>query len=476
MGYNAAMTDGTLKLLLDFDARVQREASQPADFLHRRDRRFALSASEQGAALDARRWLDHLNRFNDDEAEASRGETVARLWRRIASGFALAGAVFGLVTMLGLLVYEGGQRINVTVLMAFVLLQLVFALLTSAQAVLGWQPWRPLLRRFQDPRSSRALRQMQPLLMARAAHLGGLCFATSGLLVLLVALVIQDLAFGWSTTLSTMPERFFALTSALAWPWKALWPAAVPDLALVEATRFYRTGDAVAVVPPARWGDWWPFVMMLWLFYVVLPRAVLLVLTQLHIVARARQLLQVHPGWRALQYRMETPTLDTGNQHSDADDLPGDLTDATLVALPESAVTVVWGSVAEGLLPSLAGWEITPVFRAGGRETLESDRQVLDEVAGLLANDRNQNAILITRGWEPPTGELHDFIAAARERWPQSAHITVVPVAPAPEAPLDRHQLPQWLRLQERAPAGFVSIGRAPAAGVSADGRGALSA
>ena len=455
------MPDNALQLLLDFDARVQREEAQPADFLHRRDRRFALTCDERSVRADPQVWLDHLNRLSGAGGEESRGQGVARLWRRIASGFAIAGGLFGIVTMLGLLVYEGGQRINVTVLMAFVLLQLLLALATSLQALLGWQPWRPLLARLSAQQSTRTLRRMQPLLMARAAQLGGLCFAVSALLTLLVALVVQDLAFGWSTTLSTVPERFAGLTSALAWPWQALWPAAVPDLSLVEATRFYRAEDGASDVPPARWGDWWPFVMMLWLCYVVVPRALLLGLAQLHIALRARRELQSHPGWRALQYRMETPTLDTGNDHNDADDLPGELNGFVPVALPAAAVAVCWGGASARGLPADFAGQLDPVFYAGGRATLQSDRETLQQVADALAEVDHAEVLLLTRGWEPPTGELLDFIEAAREGWPARTHLTVLPLAPDPDAPLDRRQLPQWLRLQERFPAGFVSIGLA---------------
>lgn len=48
--------------------------------------------------------------------------------------------MFGCLTMLGLLFYEGGQRINITVILAFVALQLLLALFTTAQSLVGWQP------------------------------------------------------------------------------------------------------------------------------------------------------------------------------------------------------------------------------------------------------------------------------------------------------------------------------------------------
>src|SRR5690554_415017 len=130
------------------------------------------------------------------------GRAVQQRWRRINGGFAAAGAVFGVLTMAGLLFYDGGQRINVTVIIAFVLLQLLLALATTVQSLTGWQPWSWLQRRLQAQPPGTTLAQLQPALMARAAHTGGSLFALTGLLTLLVMLVVQDLAFGWSTTLN----------------------------------------------------------------------------------------------------------------------------------------------------------------------------------------------------------------------------------------------------------------------------------
>jgi hypothetical protein len=77
-------------------------------------------------------------------------------------------------------------------------------------------------------------------------------------------------AFGWSTTLQIGAAAYHQLNQAVAWPWHTLWPAAAPDLSLVEQARFFRAGEMASHLNPARWGEWWPFVTMLWLFYVIL--------------------------------------------------------------------------------------------------------------------------------------------------------------------------------------------------------------
>ncbi|QJX02635.1 DUF2868 domain-containing protein [Alcanivorax sp. IO_7] len=77
------------------------------------------------------------------------------------------------------------------------------------------------------------LRQLQPQLAARAAQAGGLAFALTALATLLAQVLVRDLAFGWSTTLQTSAPAYQQLMDALAWPWRAWLPAAVPGPDLV---------------------------------------------------------------------------------------------------------------------------------------------------------------------------------------------------------------------------------------------------
>ena len=213
------MTDSSLRLLLEFENQAQRDRSQPPTFLHRRDRKFALMCEEQGVAPDAARWLAHLNRLSGPGTTQTSADPILRSWRRIATGFMAVGLIAGMLTMAGLLFYDGGQRINITVFLAFVLLHLVLALFTTVQSLAGWQPWRWLLQRFGVNPGHGEFNRLQPLLMARAAHLGGIAFASAGLITLLAMVVVQDLAFGWSTTLDTAAASYHELVSALATPW-----------------------------------------------------------------------------------------------------------------------------------------------------------------------------------------------------------------------------------------------------------------
>ena len=453
------MANNSLRLLLDFDDRIQRDREQPPAFLHRRDRRFALDCQQQGITPGAGQWLAHMDRLSGSGGDVNPGTRELQRWQQINTGFAVVGSIFGIITMLGLLFYDGGQRINITVFLAFVLLHLLLALATTTQALIGWQPWAWLARRLKLDTLSPTKTRLQPLFMARAAHNGGAAFAVTGLLTLLAMVVVQDLAFGWSTTLDTASASYHGLVNTIATPWAWLWQAASPSPELVEATRFFRAAPATPAIDPARWGQWWPFVTMVWFFWVLLPRLTLWAASQLLLQSQARTLLARHPGMQALQYRMETPTLDTGSGHNDASDLPDTHTLARPQTIPVTPVLIGWaGAGDEPAMPASLHAEPFQLLKAGGRASLAEDEAVLTRAGNQLAALDTPEAIVLSKSWEPPTGELYDFLTAAHENWPAGARIVLVPLAAQPDRQPAEHLLQPWLRFTERLPDGFATV------------------
>jgi len=456
------MADSRIRRLLAFDRQVRRDQAQSPIFVHRRDRRFALDCQARNETPSVEHWLEHLERVG--QVSGSGGtwskpgapdETLTR-WQRLLSVFAFSGLILGILTMTGLLYYEGGQRINLTALLAFAGLQCLLAVFTIVQSLVNWQPWHRVLRRFRLGDRQSPLKPLTPAMMARVAHTGGLGFGLAGVATLLVLVVIQDLAFGWSTTLSTGADGYHRLLTMLAWPWQQLWPAAIPDLALVESTRFFRAEPDLESTEPGRWGQWWPFVLMVWLFYVVMPRLAGLIVAQIQLHIRARRALAAHPGMVALEYRMETPTVDTGNVNHDGADRPDENTAAQCQPLPDSQVLICWAGAGDPELPDSlsAGHLLTE--QAGGQCSLDDDQQTIERCAELLKKQPEPSVTLVARAWEPPIAELSDFIEQARHHWPEKTRIALLPLPNDHAQPTNPQttrprQLSQWLRFAERA-------------------------
>ena len=426
-----------VRRLLDFDAQYRRDQQHTPDFLHRRDRRLALAREQDGAPPpDAAAWLSAV--------DAPDAGAALRTWRRGRAALTLAGAVLGVLTVLGVLYVDGQGRINVTLILALALLQLLLALATTAQAVSGPRPWGRLLGRG-DGADTPVLRQLHPQLAARAAHGAGLAFAVTALLTLLAQVLVRDLAFGWSTTLQTSAPAYHALVEQLAWPWRGWLPAAVPGLELVEQSRYFRLVSE-APADPERLGAWWPFLAMLWLCYVLLPRLALLGLARLHLNHRARALLQRHPGWVALRERFATPWVDSGQAPAAAGPGPAVPAATELAPAPERGVVIRWaGAGSADLAGRLLEQAPAQVLEAGGSASLEQDRDTLARA------DLGLPVVLLARGWEPPTGELADFLDDARHCLPADTDIMLLPLANDDKtAVVDGALLAQWQRFVGR--------------------------
>ncbi len=440
------MADKALNLLLAFDEQARKDRQQDPAFLHRRDRKLALEAADRNRTLSPADWLSTVRRYQSTQPD-TRGPL--RRWHHVNRGFALAGALSGVVAMAGVLAWDGTQRINLTLLLALILLQLLLGLATGLQGLLNWQPWRWLTRRLSGPEQPPALGALAPQLMARAAQGGGLMFSIAALATLLVMVVLQDLAFGWSTTLNTGAGSYHRLVSLLAAPWQALVPTAVPSLELVEATRFFRTEALVSDTDPVRWGQWWPFVAMAWLAYAMVPRLLLWLLAQLHLRWRAGRLLQAHPDMTALSYRMETPCLDSGNTHNDSEDLPDTDTDIQLHQPPPDTLLIRWAGAGRANLPEqLPRPETLP--EAGGTASLAQDRSLVDQIRVQLERHTPPAVSLLVNAWEPPTGELADFLELALSRWPASAQVYLFALAHDHNQPPPSRWLAQWSRFVQR--------------------------
>lgn len=89
----------------------------------------------------------------------------------------------------------------------------------------------------------------------------------------LLLLLFSDLAFGWSSTLALTTSHLRAIVEWIAYPWAGFWPAAVPNMEILEATRFVRIAPQAGSVELA--GAWWPFLLANVLTYNLLPRLLL---------------------------------------------------------------------------------------------------------------------------------------------------------------------------------------------------------
>jgi ABC-type cobalt transport system substrate-binding protein len=244
----------------------------------------------------------------------------------------------------------------------------------------------------------------------------------------LLLVTFTDLAFRWSTTLEVDPQAVTRIVHAIAWPWHALVPSAVPSAALIEESQFFRL-DNGGVVSARALGAWWPFTLLTIVTYGLLPRLVLLVVSVMRLRAAERALLLDDRRVTALVDRMASAAVETAAaEHAEAAAAPSaeaaDYHEAT-----GRARAIVWeGCVSADQARAHArkrlGLDLVALVEAGGSRTLGADRQALDSIGSTEPG----TVVVFTPAWEPPLLELLDFLAELRRRVGPEHSIVVAPI------------------------------------------------
>lgn len=241
----------------------------------------------------------------------------------------------------------------------------------------------------------------------------------AGLLAcILLMLIFTDLAFGWSSTVSLTTQGVVTFVQTLALPWASLAPGALPGTELIEQSRFVRMGTPPSSSSAAQLGNWWPFLFFSIAIYGLVPRLALLGFALWRRNASLRTLLLADPEVIGLLERMSHPLVTPEVRVPEAP-TPADAT-APVPEAPTrgtSAPGIVWNKAtseaAAGILAAQLGYTLTECTDAGSSIT---------EIAIPVA----ERLLIMTKGWEPPLLEFHDFLAALRSA--SDAKLVVIPV------------------------------------------------
>ena len=455
--------------LVDVAVQLHRDEAMGVEALAERDRAVGLELGlDVGGPPDAKigdepaararglvRWLDAL-----PEASRSGGAALTT----VGLGAVLVGLLLGYGAARAVLYYDGSHPVNVVhVLVVFVLLQaltlVLFAVaawpgrvggagggLPEALRRLGPGRWVAGLTRLLPTETRGALERMTGRGNAHGALYGrvqkwqlltwsqafALAFNVGAIAGTVQLIVGSDLAFGWSTTLNVDEQDMVGLTDTLSLPWAWAWDAAAPGQDTIKATRTFRAegfGDEAAKVGPEVFSLWWPFVLMCMVTYGLLPRVVTWAVARTRLRAAAGRALGLLPGGDAVLRRMTRPRVATqaATHESGADDAgaAGGAAAEVHDAPPTDRVACVvrWATA-----PLPEGVEGVVVLDAGGGATLAEDRATLEQAqARSQAAGPGAAVVVRVKAWEPPLGELMDFLRELRGGVAEGAAIEVSP-------------------------------------------------
>lgn len=462
---------------------IDREAGLDPEERRGRDRDLAADwpAEPLDLATAGSLWLDRVSRLDPELAETRQGLTSAVGWTGFAAG--AGGLVLGWAAAATAFFFEGSGRVNVFLVLGLLVLLPLVLLLPWVLAALParltqWIPAAPLARDLHrhlnpgrwaaaavrvfpnrvraawtaalSPPShpstalSGSLAGLAQWAFLRWSQVFAVAFQSGALLAALALVVFTDLAFGWSTTLTTGdPARDAAwLESAIRWgsvPWSWAVESARPSVELIRESRFFRasTGHTLGPEAAARLGAWWPFVLLTMLVYGLLPRLLTLAVSSWQLRAAARATLAETPGLAALLRRLHQARVAT--EADTAEPAPGPNPPAARAASPNplpggSPVSAVinWAAAPVDHAYLSARFPTAPVFPAGGGSPLEADTAAIHQVAQALRQNPGGEIAILVRAWEPPLHELFDFLRDLRQAVGRERTLVIVPLGEDP--------------------------------------------
>lgn len=317
---------------------------------------------------------------------------------RINWAIASAGACLGLLLSWSLLAGNDQGQVNVLyLLLIYLLIPVLSTVISTLSLIFGkglnfarlatiLPLWSRQDRYFLHKIRQRKLDKHWLFLQSQVA---ALAFSVASLLVFFLLLLGTDVNFVWRSTLLSADS----LQPFLKWvasPWW-FWPAAQPDLALLQATQDSRLQAVSGDV--SVFSRWWPFILATQLFYSLLLRSMLLVIARFC-------LLRLHQ--QDIEKQLADPIKQSGGSKAEAIKL------APVSYQLSGDITVInWAGVEAELLQQLD----EPIFSV--------DQQLH---AGPLASAAAQQEaeqwtgaqLLIVKAWEPPMGELADYMQKTR--------------------------------------------------------------
>jgi hypothetical protein len=480
------MSAAGLARLVDLALQLESDAERPAAELRRRDRTIGRELAIAGvpASRQLAAWLERVR-----PAEGGTGERVARSLRGLTALCALFGLISGAGAAAALFRYDGSHPVNVVRVLGFYVglqalllagtaflclpsrwrsalpgleaLQDLLSLLSPGR-VLGWlqralpSAQREAAERFRGiaGRHRRLYGDVEKWLWLSAAQGFGVSFHLASLGTALALVAFTDLAFGWSTTLDVDPHTLHRITSALSLPFAAWLPDAVPTLALIESTQYFR-GVVGGMRDPGHSAPWWRFVAACMVCYALLPRALFFTFARFRLASAVQRAFTQQPAVFALRDRLESEAVETTAEEPEAPSAEGRLRARAAAPAPAPGTpcaALLWAGFPLDPSRSLAqaGLAASPPFLRAGEGALAQDGAAID---ALKRGGREPIAVLV-KSWEPPLLELQDFLRALRDAVGDGRVVALVPVAAGaqgePSAPGDAALAP-WRRAVEQS-------------------------
>lgn len=287
-------------------------------------------------------------------------------------------------------------------------------------------------------------------------QLGGFAFSLGALAACAYLITFSDLAFAWNTTLDVTPDFFHKIVTLISAPWAFISKDLVPGMDLVEATRYFRLGGAYSGTHSSALlvGGWWPFLICILIFYGLIPRFILLVLSRFVLLRTQKKAPFLSSEFDSLHRRLISPifsirteSIENGEKKSE-NKLPVNPESSHFKA--EACFLIIWGEIdlseteIEEIVRAGFKWNIVETYYAGMLDNLK-DVETLGRFEG---SSRDEPVILVAESWEAPGKAVEHFLRILRNNINRDRRIIIGLINRNSESHLVSPQLTDWQNWQ----------------------------
>jgi hypothetical protein len=392
---------------------------------HEQNRAFGLKHQDIAPIMQLLLWQEkHLTVLK----RPLLSERFASYLYGISLMLGILALLLGVFSGMALLSYSGHEPVNMVYFMAMVVFVPLFTMslsllsmfrADSARSVLiHLSPafWMEKVIGFLPGKRQQQLEELRinPLLLnwlvIQRAQMLALLFSIGLLLALLGIVATKDIAFAWSTTLQVTPETFHQFLSASALPWREWFPSAVPSIELIEQSQYFRLGeklDSGMVANAAKLGEWWKFLASATLFYAIILRFGMWLLSLFGFNRALKKSLLSLEGTERLLYEMNSPLVTTTAPKQELVFVGGKGQYSRVLSTPEARYSVAlgWAMTKRGITVLNDSMQVRTedTFDIGGTNTLNEDQEIISGLQG--------EVLLYVKSWEPPTMDLMDALS-----------------------------------------------------------------
>jgi hypothetical protein len=218
-----------------------------------------------------------------------------------------------------------------------------------------------------------------------------LIFSCSCLFTFVIMLLFNDITFVWRSTLLSA-EQLFPILKWLALPWYVV-DSAQPALAMLQSSQDFRiTADNDYEVVK----NWWLYVLMSQLTYSIVPRLTLYIWAKIQFKKTVQYLQQ-----QKIKEQQQLAGFNIAQQHSELKVPLSEMVDS--ISSYDHFILLYWIA-----LPEALELKVKRVIGMPDQEYLLTSLDAISDEEKLLKDSRDK--VLIVPAWEPPLGELADFM------------------------------------------------------------------